>query len=534
MREDADIADVAIVGCGPVGQTLAILLGQRGWRVSLYEKRPRPYPLPRAVHFDHEVARILQAAGLGEDLQRLTEPADVYEWKNAKGETLIRIGAEESSVSGWPEANMFHQPSLEKALDRRIRSLENVAVYHGREGVALRDDGDRAVLTVADAATGERHDIAARWVVGCDGANSFVRGHLESAVTNLGFFFDWLIVDVIPREQRVWDPINGQICDPARPTTVVSGGPGRRRWEFMRLPGESIADLDDEATAWRLLAPWDIRPDNATLERHAVYTFQARCADRWRAGRVLLAGDAAHQMPPFAGQGMCAGIRDAMNVFWKLDLVLRGAASDALLDTYPSERIPQVRKVIDFSIELGKVICVADPAAATVRDEAMIAAARERGLTPPVPTPALGTGCSAERDPLAGELFVQARVRRAGAAGLFDDVVGRGFVLVSPFGDPTTQLDPAQAAYFASFGGVGTQVAPGAAVEDVDGSYRRWFDRHGVAVVLQRPDFHVFGAAAALEGCGSLVDDLRRHLTPCIEAPVLCTGGGSAGSRHDV
>jgi flavoprotein hydroxylase len=524
MRDGGDVADVTIVGCGPVGQTLAILLGQGGWRVSIYEKQPRPYPLPRAVHFDHEVARILQAAGLGDDLPRLTEPADVYEWKNAKGETLIRIGAEGSSVSGWPEANMFHQPSLEEALDRRIRSLENVAVYRGREAVALRDDGDGAVLTVADAVTGERYDVAARWVVGCDGANSFVRRHLESTVTNLGFFFDWLIVDVMPRERRGWDPINGQICDPARPTTMVSGGPGRRRWEFMRLPGESIADLDDEATAWRLLAPWNISPDNATLERHAVYTFQARCADRWRAGRLLLAGDAAHQMPPFAGQGMCAGIRDAANVFWKLDLVLRGAASDALLDTYPSERMPQVRRVIDFSIELGKVICVADPAAAAARDEAMIAAVRERGLTPPLPAPALGSGCSAEHDPLAGELFVQGRVRRAGTTGLFDDVVGRGFMLVSPFGDPAAQLDPARAADFASIGGVGAQVGAGAAVDDVDGSYQRWFDRHGVAVVLQRPDFHVFGAAAGLEGSESLVDDLRRRLGPRIDTPALRSG----------
>jgi flavoprotein hydroxylase len=160
---------------------------------------------------------------------------------------------------------------------------------------------------------------------------------------------------------RVFDPLNLQICDPARPTTVVSGGPGRRRWEFMRLPDESRDRLDDEATAWELLAAWDVTPANATLERHAGYTFNARYAERWRTGAVFLAGDAAHEMPPFAGQGLCAGVRDAANLAWKLDLVLRDRADEGVLDTYPTERVPDVRTVIDFSIELGQVICVADP-----------------------------------------------------------------------------------------------------------------------------------------------------------------------------
>src|SRR5205809_4331084 len=362
--------DVAIVGYGPVGQTLAILLGQRGWKVGVFEKQPAAYPLPRAVHFDHEVARILQAAGLGEELPRLTEPADTYEWRNAAGETLLVIRSRGTSLSGWPEANMFSQPELERALDTRVRALPSVEVHRAAEVVNIVP-----ALVVASPA-GDRHEVGARWIVGCDGANSFVRRHLGSAVTDLGFFFDWLIVDVVPRERRVWTPINWQLCDPARPTTVVSGGPGRRRWEFMRLPGEEIAELDTEASAWRLLEPWALHPANATLERHAVYTFQARWVDGWWKGRMLLAGDAAHQMPPFAGQGMCSGIRDAANLAWKLDLVLAGKAADALLGTYASERIPQVRQAIELSIALGKVICVADPAAAAARDAAMIAAAR--------------------------------------------------------------------------------------------------------------------------------------------------------------
>ena len=279
------------------------------------------------------------------------------------------------------------------------------------------------------------------------------RSHLGASVTDLGFFFDWLIVDIIPHEKRVWEPLNWQLCDPARPTTLVSGGPGRRRWEFMRLPGESIEELNSEKTAWRLLEPWGVTASTATLERHALYRFQARWVDTWRKGRLLLAGDAAHQMPPFAGQGLCSGMRDAANLAWKLDLVLAGKAGEALLDTYPSERIPQVRAVIEFSMALGKVICVPDPDDAAARDARMIAAAKSVGLSPPLPPPALGPGLFVPGDPLAGQLFLQDRVRHGARTGLFDDVVGRGWTLLSPHCDPATQLDPELAGVLRLAGG---------------------------------------------------------------------------------
>jgi flavoprotein hydroxylase len=506
-----DAYDVAIVGYGPVGQVLAILLGQRGRRVGVFEKQPAAYPLPRAVHFDHEVARILQAAGLGAELPRLTEPADIYEWKNAAGETLLRIGSREMGLSGWPEANMFSQPDLEQALDTRARALPALEVRRGCEVVDLCLSDADVVLAVATV-DGSRHQARARYVVGCDGANSFVRRHVGATVTDLGFFFDWLIVDVVPHQPRVWDPINGQLCDPARPTTIVSGGPGRRRWEFMRLPDESIAELNCEATAWRLLQPWGLDATNATLERHAVYTFQARWIDGWWRDRLLLAGDAAHQMPPFAGQGMCSGIRDAANLAWKLDCVLAGAAPAALLATYASERISHVRQVIEFSIELGKVICVCDPAQAAARDTAMIAAARAYGLTAPPPPPTIGPGLLLDGDPLAGRLGPQGRVGCAGTTGRFDDVVGGGFVLLSPAADPAMLLSDDSAAFFRSLGGLCAHVAPGAPVDDIHGTYAKWFADHGVGVALQRPDFHIFGSAPTVGGTTALVESLQRML----------------------
>src|SRR5215469_5327013 len=174
--------DVLIVGYGPVGQTLAILLGGRGARVGVFEKQVAPYPMPRAVHFDHEIGRILQAAGIAEDLAARTEPAPIYEWRNAAGDTLLRFGRDAgTSLSGWPESNMFAQPELEALLDARARSFASVTVGRGSEAVEL---------SVSDRA-GRTHRARARYVVGCDGSNSFVRSCLGARVTDLGFFFDW-------------------------------------------------------------------------------------------------------------------------------------------------------------------------------------------------------------------------------------------------------------------------------------------------------------------------------------------------------
>jgi len=511
-----DRVDVVVVGAGPVGCALSLLLGARGRSVLLVERHTGPYPLPRAVHFDDETARILQACGLGGELPALSEPATTYEWRNGEGVPLLRFEMPAQGRQGWPSANMFNQPDLEARLLDRVKAAEGLSLLWGHAAVDAGQDGDGARVEIEPADGGARTRVSTSYVVGCDGANSTVRDLLGVSFDDRGFFFDWLVVDVALHEPRVFDPPNLQVCDPRRPTTVVSGGPGRRRWEFMCLPGETLETLDEEAVAWAFLEPWDVRRDNATMVRHAGYRFRARWATRWHEGRIFLAGDAAHQTPPFAGQGMCAGLRDAANLAWKLDYALGHPGATALLETYGTERIPQAAAVIEVATELGRVICIPDAEEARARDEQMAPFVPPGGSTPAPPMPGILGGILADT-PLAGELFIQATVRAGGVAGRLDDVVGTGWHLVTS-GRPTG-LDGELATWFESIGG--RFVAVGTAVEDVEGRYGRWFAEHGVIAVLERPDFAIYGTATTDRDVTTLVTRLRDQLEAPQVPPVV-------------
>nr|AXL06055.1 3-(3-hydroxyphenyl)propionate hydroxylase [uncultured bacterium] len=527
-------ADVVIVGNGPIGATLSVLLAQCGWRVTVLERRPRPYRLPRATSFDGETARLLATTGIGEDLGRITEPANGYQWRTAAGETLLDIEFTTTGPYGWPDANTMHQPALEKLIAARAAALPTLRVLRGHEVVGIAD-GDARVEVVVAADDGTTRTLAARWVVGCDGANSFVRDQLDVSVTDLGFSYEWLLCDVELREPRQFVPTNVQICDPARPTTLVGSGPGRRRWEFMRLPGESTAELNRDETAWRLLAPFGVTPDTATLLRSTTYIFQARWADQWRMGHVLLAGDAAHLMPPFAGQGMCSGIRDVVNLAWKLDLTLRGLAAESVLDSYPQERRAQAKEAILASVQLGRVICVTNPAAAAERDATVLANRRGKPPTRPEPAKPLTGGLLHRRtgsdvaEPPAGAVVPQGRVGLRGRTGLFDDVVGRGFVLLAT-DDPRTALDEERRSFLADLKTHLVRLLPAGGtpdhdVVDVDDVYRPYLARFGASFLLVRPDYHVFGAASGRDGLAALVDDLREQLGAAVPAGAAHPGG---------
>ncbi|WP_306322807.1 MULTISPECIES: bifunctional 3-(3-hydroxy-phenyl)propionate/3-hydroxycinnamic acid hydroxylase [unclassified Streptomyces] len=529
------IHDVAVVGFGPVGQMLALLLGRAGRDVVALERWPHPYPLPRAAHFDHEIGRIFQAGGVGEKMRAVTDPVpDHYEWRNAAGQALVRMDWSGDGPSGWPTANFFSQPELESVLAEAAEDLPTVSARRGCEVTGLQLDDDYVQLTThGPDGSGA---VRARYVIGADGANSFVRSAMATTVTDLGFFYEWLIVDTLPHEQAEWSPMNWQLCDPKRPTTIVSGGPGRRRWEFMRLPHEDIDELKTPEAAWKLLEPWGRTPGNTTIERHTVYTFQARWVDRWREGRLVLAGDAAHQMPPFAGQGMCSGLRDAVNLAWKLDLVLDGRADAGLLDTYTSERSDHVQHAIGMSMALGQVICVLDPEEAATRDARMIAAGAdpERAL-PPTPPPILGDGVlqrapDGSRAPNVGHLTPQYRVTHQGRTALLDDLTGGGFTILT---DGTGPLDALHATDHDFLTRIGAALVPlhtdNASPDgylDTPGGYLPHLREQGHVAAVIRPDFYLFGAAADAPELRELIGQLREQLrspapmpTPTERAP---------------
>jgi len=520
------IHDLLIVGAGSVGLTLAAVWSQLGREAVLVERHEQQYGLPRAGHIDHEIMRLLQSVDAEAPVVDDAYETAYYRWVNADGETLLDFPWGEEGVSGWHSDFMQNSAILEASLLDRVKAGGGVQMLDGWQAqeVYQRDDHVELVLARVQLQasnpvpqpTGERRVLLGRYLVGCDGAGSGVRRAMAIDRDDLGFNEKWLVVDA--RKKRVLDIDfdSGQICDPRRPTTILPLGKHHRRWEWHIAPQENPADFARPEKVWELLADLGVTPDDVDPVRQLVYTFEARTALQWRKGRVLLAGDAAHTMPPFMGQGMCSGMRDAKNLAWKLDLVVRGIADDALLDSYERERRPHVADWTTISLESGRLSCVTDPEEARQRDAAFRA-----GFRPPIPEfPQLVTGVLNRDDdgklvPPAGELGVQGRVTLHGRTDLFDRLVpDRRFIVLSLDRDPLSVLDQPQQAALDALGTVAFQLhspedaADPAFVVDVDHTYATWMAERGIRTVVMRPDFYVFGGVSDLDDLPTLVGSL--------------------------
>ena len=466
-RAPQDIWDVAIIGLGPTGLTLAHLLGRRGLKVLVLEREPRFYGNARAVYTDDECMRIFQAAGIAHELDADMVVDCPVQWVLKDGSVLGQLRRFDRP-NGWTMSNFFYQPFLETRMEELLSRYPNVTKLRGRDVVGFDQmEGEVTVTHVASegvqygqppACAPTPQDatrVRARWLVACDGGRSFVRGSLGIKMTGKSFPEPWLVVDIKAKHGAAdcfrHIPYFNFYCDPERPTVSCPQPKGHHRFEFMLMPGQTREYMEDPATVRAFLGR-HIDVDKVEVLRRLVYTFNALIAERWRVGRVLLAGDAAHMTPQFMGQGMSSGVRDAYNLAWKLDAILRGRADERLIETYESERKPHAKEMIDVSVRMKEFVSQPNPVKAMLRNVAVRTLLktpkvgtyiREARFKPPPTYPDgayLGLA-RARRKSAEGRPVPQPQVRTYdGRRALLDDVLGEDFALLGYRVDPRVGL----------------------------------------------------------------------------------------------
>ena len=494
MRPRPDSVDVLVAGFGPVGAALAGLLGKRGLTVLVLERDHEVFPLPRAAHVDHTGLRTWQELGLLDRLLPAMQANLGLDFLTAHGELLARIPGDQSSASGLPTSMYFFQPALDRTVRGAVAAMPSVTVRLGAEVTGLVSAGDHVRVTAA-APGGEPLEVTAKWVVACDGAASRIRDQIGFDVEDLSFEEPWLVVDLVLDAPP---PEPGRavcLCDPRRPTYSIPMPARRHRFEFRLMDGDDPDAILQASRIRDLVTPWF--PDQPfEIERTAIYTFHGLVARNWRHRRVFLAGDAAHQMPPFLGQGMCSGLRDAANLAWKLDLVIRGGAPDDLLNTYEEERRAHVRSVVESAVRIGRLICTIDPAEAAERDRRMLTDTRPPSQRIAFTLPALRPGSLVREN--GGDLFVQP----AGADGRLDDLIGSRFAVLAR---TAAKIGPAPAGWWrdrmGAFVAAAGQLPPAHAKAVLS-----WLDSHDSDVVVVRPDRYVLWA-------GPDLDDVTRKIS---------------------
>ena len=513
--------DVIVVGLGPVGSLGALLLAEEGLRVGAVERDHDVYALPRAVNLDGEIVRALQRVGRGEAVDALLQkvrPGERAGFANSRREWLFGAESRDFGANGWQPMNMFDQPELEAWLRDQAIGHPNVTAFIGLEATSMVDDGDGVTLTAQPVGaddTSSTTTLHGRWLVGCDGATSWTRRALGIGWRSLGYDHDWLVVDVTVKDGHTLGVETIQVCDPDRLATYVCTKDPYRRWEFRINAGETKDEMLDPERIHELIDPWTPR-GTYEIRRAATYTFHAANAERWRVGDVFLAGGAAHQTPPFLGQGMNTGMRDVVNLTWKMALVHHGAADAPLLDTYEAERDPHANDLVDWAVSIGRLM----------EHLADVERAERDGADPPEPPSELrasGYGQGRGQPPLRDGLLRRDQVAAEGAGVLFrqpvvrtpdrdevrlDELLGPGFALVGATAD-SLDLDDAARAIVDR---LGVRLVDLDGLEVVRGRIDVLVEQGGA--VLVRPDRVVFGHTDDATTAIDLLVDLDRQLRP--------------------
>jgi 3-(3-hydroxy-phenyl)propionate hydroxylase len=522
----ADAYDVVIAGFGPVGATAAALLGLRGVRTLALEQDEGTYALPRAGTCDDEAMRIWQEVGIAGELLPHLLPQTLVQFLDGSSRPFLELRRRATGFGyGYPALLLLYQPLVEELLRERVEALPSVDLRFEHELTSLEQTGDGVVVHALDRRRDETVEVTCRYLLGCDGGRSTVR-RLLGVPLDGATFQQWLVVDAAVSDPSAF-PGNFQfVCDPRRPAITYPMALAHHRWQFLLKDGETPEAMEREEVAAALLAPWTSGHE-LEIVRRAVYTYHARIAERWRVGRVFLAGDAAHLTPPFAGQGMSSGVRDAANLAWKLRLVLGGQAGDAILQSYERERRPHVERMTRLALRISRLLQTQSAGVAGVRDRAFRLFTRlpgsgfvtGGGIKPAARLPA-GLHAEQPRRRGAGTLFVQPSVEAGSATVLLDDVLGHGFAVIGLGRDPgwLRQADPEL------WAGLETRFlrvlprgdAVGSSgrepVVDADGALAAWFRRHRADTVVLRPDRFVFGAYGPDDDAGAAVGELRGAL----------------------
>jgi 3-(3-hydroxy-phenyl)propionate hydroxylase len=521
--------DVAVVGFGPSGAVATGLLGKAGLKVLTIDRSRTVYDKPRAIALDHEIMRVFQQLGLADKVAPYVAPFPASEYYGVDGQLIRRIDAVPPPFPlGYTPTLVFTQPPVEDLLRELAASHPSVAIWLGAELVEISQSEETATLRV-------RHDdgtmrrITADYVIGCDGASSTVRQQVGITLEDLNFDEPWLVVDVRVNERGLakLPKVAIQNCNPARPSTFIIGPGNHRRWEIMLSPGDDPQRVAQDSEVWKLLSPW-LTPDDATLWRAASYRFHALVAREWRRGRVFIAGDAAHQQPPFIGQGMCQGIRDVVNLSWKLIEVHRGRADDGLLDSYGVERVAHVVQLTTRIKDIGKVICERDTKAARTRDAKLLeeGGGQARTITRQEIVPPLQTGLLSNIPDLAnGTLFPQPWIKHNSGRILLDSVVGNGWRLVldgrhSQVSDLPALLEsqPSLKPILvlqsdATSDALGQAHPSVETVVETEGVLARWFEDRQCVAAIVRPDNYVYGVAARRESLQDILIELSSRIS---------------------
>ena len=516
--EAAPEFDVCIVGYGPVGAALANLLGVSGLRVIVLEREPSVYHLPRAVALDGEGMRTIQTMGLAEQLLPRLSVSRNIRHVSTDGQLLLLISRGGIGPEGWNNAYRFYQPELETVLRSGVDRFALVDVRLRCETFALDEFADHVRVRYEKSCHRRNHsddcplcrrlrrrafDRQALYGSGAARpalARALDRARHDSRPPPRG------VPEAADETGRVVDAI--QYCDPARPTTFVPMPGKRHRWEFMLMPGDDPATITKPEQIYEMLKPWSIDPAKSAIERAVVYTFHSALSTRWRRDRLLLAGDAAHQMPPFLGQGMCSGLRDAANLAWKLAAIIKDAAPDELLDTYELERSEHMRAFIELAVEIGGVIQTTDPERARARDRELVA---NPTMLRPI-TPRLGRGLHGDAPAPAGTRAAQPRL---GDGTLLDDKAGYRFIVLAT---PRLAI---------MLGAAKRNIAHAADVVTVtaNGPAKSYLAELNAEAVVIRPDRYILGIASTADELEAVLE--RRSPPSSIElSPPFRTGSG--------